>query len=83
MRDPLSLLLLGAIGAYRLAVAPLLGARCRFLPSCSEYGRDAIEHHGPLKGSWLTLRRICRCHPWGGHGYDPVPHAHARKTRAI
>ena len=46
---------------------------CRFDPSCSNYALDALEHHGAARGSWLTLRRIVRCHPWGGHGWDPVP----------
>lgn len=46
---------------------------CRFMPSCSEYALDALQAHGATKGSWLTLRRLSRCHPWGGSGYDPVP----------
>ncbi|WP_420403146.1 membrane protein insertion efficiency factor YidD [Nisaea sp.] len=70
---PLVWLLSGLILAYRLFVSPLLGTNCRFEPSCSRYGLDAIRRHGPFVGSWLTLKRILRCHPWGGCGYDPVP----------
>jgi len=58
---------------YRWTLSPLLGPRCRFLPSCSEYALDALARHGALAGGWLTLRRLSRCHPWGGSGYDPVP----------
>lgn len=68
-----ALLLKGAISAYRYLVSPLLGPRCRYLPTCSEYALEAVERHGPLKGLWLTLRRLGRCHPWGGSGHDPVP----------
>lgn len=58
---------------YRLAISPVLPKSCRFTPTCSEYALQAIRKHGPLKGFWLTVRRIGRCHPWGGSGYDPVP----------
>ncbi len=61
------------IAAYRLVLSPLLGNNCRYLPSCSAYGYEAIGLHGAAKGSWLTLKRLCRCHPWGGTGFDPVP----------
>jgi putative membrane protein insertion efficiency factor len=67
------LLLRGLIRAYQLLVSPLLLPSCRYLPSCSEYAGEAIELHGALRGSWLSLRRLLRCHPWGGHGFDPVP----------
>lgn len=50
-----------------------MGASCRFTPTCSAYGSEAIKKHGPFKGGWLTIKRIGRCHPWGGHGPDPVP----------
>ena len=65
--------LLGALSAYRYLVRPLLGANCRFYPSCSEYASEAIERHGALRGAWLALRRLSRCHPWHPGGYDPVP----------
>lgn len=58
---------------YRLAISPWLGANCRFDPSCSSYAIEALEVHGILKGTVLAARRIGRCHPWGGSGYDPVP----------
>lgn len=70
------------IRAYQLLVSPLLGARCRFHPSCSQYALEAVELHGALRGSWLALRRLSRCHPFHAGGYDPVPptsspHPHA------
>lgn len=62
---------------YRFAVSPLLGPKCRFQPTCSAYALDALDKHGPVKGSWLALKRLAKCHPipWlgGSHGYDPVP----------
>lgn len=58
---------------YQLAISPLLPSACRYTPTCSQYAIDAIKIHGPLRGAWLALRRILRCHPWGGSGYDPVP----------
>lgn len=61
------------VHAYRLLVSPLLGPACRFAPSCSAYALEAIATHGPLRGWFLALRRLLRCHPWGGAGYDPVP----------
>jgi len=63
----------GLIRAYQLLLAPVLPPSCRYLPSCSQYADEAIARHGALRGSWLALGRVCRCHPWGGHGYDPVP----------
>lgn len=62
-----------AIRGYRYLVSPLLGPNCRFYPSCSCYAEEAIDTHGPLKGSYLATRRILRCHPWHPGGYDPVP----------
>lgn len=73
-----------AIRAYQLLLAPVLPPSCRFFPSCSHYAEEAIARHGPLRGSLLAARRICRCHPWGGSGYDPVPElklAHANAAR--
>ena len=61
------------IRAYQLIVAPILPPSCRFYPSCSHYAAEAIEQHGPWRGLVLALRRLLRCHPWGGSGYDPVP----------
>ncbi len=71
MKRPLLLI----IRAYQLALSPFLGRRCRFYPSCSAYAMQAIERHGVLKGSWLAVRRIGRCHPWHEGGDDPVPPA--------
>ena len=59
--------------AYKLTLSPLIGQSCRFLPTCSDYTRDALLQHGPIKGGWLGVRRLCKCHPFGGSGYDPVP----------
>lgn len=67
------LLLIGVIKVYRLGISPLLPATCRFIPTCSEYGLTAVQRFGFLKGSYLTARRILRCRPGGGRGYDPVP----------
>lgn len=61
------------IKAYHGLISPWLGSRCRYVPTCSDYAIQALETHGAAKGSWLTAKRVCRCHPWGGHGYDPVP----------
>lgn len=69
----LKLLLRGAIRSYKLFVSPLLPPACRYLPTCSDYAAEAIEKHGALRGVWLAARRLLRCHPWGGSGYDPVP----------
>ena len=66
-------LLIGLIRFYRYAISPFLGRSCRFVPSCSEYAVDALKRHGALRGLWLTMRRVGRCHPWHPGGYDPVP----------
>jgi putative membrane protein insertion efficiency factor len=73
--------LIGLIRFYRTAVSPLTPPTCRYTPTCSAYALEAIERHGATRGGWLALRRILRCHPWGGHGYDPVPPAHAHDDR--
>jgi putative membrane protein insertion efficiency factor len=69
----LALPFIALIKIYQWIISPILGPKCRFTPSCSQYGVQALKKYGILKGSWLTIKRISRCHPWGGHGYDPVP----------
>ena len=64
---------LGAIHLYRCTLSPVFGGQCRFYPTCSQYGLDAYRLHNPLWATWLTARRLARCHPFGGSGYDPVP----------
>jgi hypothetical protein len=66
-------LLIALATVYRKAISPWLPQACRYTPTCSEYMIEAIRKYGPLKGLWLGLKRISRCHPWGGHGHDPVP----------
>ena len=66
-------LFLFIIKIYQLFISPLLGANCRYTPTCSQYGKEAITKYGPFKGGWLTIKRIASCNPWGGHGHDPVP----------
>lgn len=61
------------IKMYQWFISPLLGSKCRYTPTCSQYGIEAFKKYGPLKGGYLTIKRILSCHPWGGHGYDPVP----------
>ncbi|CAI8446740.1 MAG: membrane protein insertion efficiency factor YidD [Schleiferiaceae bacterium] len=65
--------LLAIIWLYRKVVSPLLGPACRYQPTCSTYAAEAVKLHGPFKGFWLSAKRISSCHPWGGHGWDPVP----------
>ena len=72
----LTLPLRGLIRLYQLFVSPVLGPSCRYLPTCSDYAAEAIERHGAIVGCWLALKRLARCHPWGGSGYDPVPEGH-------
>ncbi len=73
LREVLVKLLLMPIIFYQRCISPLTPPSCRFTPTCSEYARQAIIKHGPLRGTYLAIRRILRCHPWGGSGYDPVP----------
>lgn len=73
LNKALSSVMLALIAFYRNCISPLTPPTCRFTPTCSQYAVEAIKKHGPLKGGWLALRRILRCHPFGGSGYDPVP----------
>jgi putative membrane protein insertion efficiency factor len=61
------------IWIYQKIISPVLGPKCRFTPTCSHYAMEAFKKYGVLKGFWLSIKRIAKCHPWGGHGYDPVP----------
>lgn len=71
--NPLQRLFIGLIRLYQLALSPYFGQQCRFTPTCSEYARQAILRHGALKGAWLGMKRVSRCHPWHPGGHDPVP----------
>lgn len=82
MKKALVLLLVSLVQVYRYGISPLLPKNCRYEPSCSSYALTALRLHGPLKGGWLAFSRICRCHPWGGWGYDPVPEPTARSGEA-
>ena len=73
MQNPIKYLLVGFVKFYQYCISPLTPASCRYSPTCSQYAVEALQKHGVLKGGWLALKRILRCHPWGGHGYDPVP----------
>lgn len=70
--------ILVAFRLYKALLSPLFGRRCRFLPTCSAYAAEVLIVHGPARGSWLAVRRVCRCHPFGGSGYDPPPARAAR-----
>lgn len=61
------------IRVYQWVISPIIGPKCRYQPTCSHYAVEALKKHGPFKGLWLSIRRISRCHPWGGSGWDPVP----------
>jgi len=69
----LSKLFILLIRFYQLSISPMLGQNCRYDPTCSQYAIDALKKYGVLKGGWLGIKRISSCHPWGGHGHDPVP----------
>lgn len=75
------ILIKGLIRGYQLLVSPVLPGSCRYHPTCSQYALDAVDHFGGLRGSWLALKRIGRCHPWGGSGLDPVPAENTRYGR--
>lgn len=70
---PLGWLFLLLVRIYQYCISPWFPAACRFTPTCSQYALEAIRKYGPFKGGWLTVKRLSRCHPWGGSGYDPVP----------
>ena len=61
------------IRAYQLVISPMLGSNCRFMPTCSQYTMDSLKEYGLIKGTFLSIKRIVKCHPWGSHGYDPIP----------
>ena len=72
---PFAYVLALPVRAYRLVLSPMVGHGCRFQPTCSAYALEALARHGGITGGYLTVHRLCRCHPWGGQGYDPVPGA--------
>ncbi|MEI6764671.1 MAG: membrane protein insertion efficiency factor YidD [Bacteroidota bacterium] len=73
MKKLLGKLFILLIRFYQLTISPLLPPSCRYVPTCSAYGVEAISKYGPFRGGWLTLKRLLSCHPWGGSGFDPVP----------
>ena len=72
-KNLLSKMLIGLIRLYQITLSPYIGRACRYTPTCSNYGIEAIRKHGPFKGTWLTIKRVLSCNPWGCSGYDPVP----------
>jgi putative membrane protein insertion efficiency factor len=81
MKKALGKFIISLIRFYQAAISPYFLPSCRYTPTCSAYGVEAVQKHGPVKGTWLAIRRIVSCHPWGGSGYDPVPEPH--KTKSI
>jgi len=73
LRDGFVALLIIPVKLYQWFLSPFLGASCRYTPTCSAYTIEALKKHGPIKGLWLSIKRILSCNPWGGHGHDPVP----------
>ena len=73
MKKVIAKFLILLIRIYQYTISPYFPASCRYTPTCSSYGVDAIKKHGPFKGGWLTLKRFLSCNPWGGSGFDPVP----------
>jgi uncharacterized protein len=78
--SPSARVLAGLVLGYRYLLSPILPAACRYSPTCSAYALEALRTFGALEGGWLAVRRICRCHPWGGAGVDPIPEAAPRTT---
>ncbi|MBI4340567.1 MAG: membrane protein insertion efficiency factor YidD [Chloroflexi bacterium] len=79
----MSWLLLNLILGYQKVLSPFWPSTCRYTPTCSHYAHEAVGRFGPWKGGWLALKRLGRCHPWGGYGYDPVPLADAPRSRGV
>jgi putative membrane protein insertion efficiency factor len=79
MKKALGKFFISLIRLYQGAISPYFLPSCRYTPTCSAYGIEAIQRHGPFRGSWFALKRILSCHPWGGSGYDPVPEPHKTK----
>lgn len=77
----LSYILIGLVKFYRNFISPLTPASCRYTPTCSQYTLQALQRHGAFRGSWLGIKRIASCNPWGGSGYDPVPDPNSKKTK--
>jgi uncharacterized protein len=73
LKSIIQALLLGLVRLYQMLISPWLPNACRYSPTCSQYAIEAIQKYGPIKGTWLAMKRIGSCHPWGGSGYDPVP----------
>ena len=76
-------LLIGLLKAYRAVISPLYGDVCKFYPTCSAYSLEAVQRHGAITGTWLTMRRLVRCHPWSLGGFDPVPASDAQKVHRV
>ena len=77
---PLAIVLRGLVRVYQYSLSSVMAPSCRYHPSCSEYAYEALGRHGAIRGCWLAARRVLRCHPWGGQGYDPVPPAGDRRA---
>ncbi|NET31713.1 MAG: membrane protein insertion efficiency factor YidD [Cyanothece sp. SIO1E1] len=75
-------IIVGIVRFYQVAISPWLGKSCRYSPTCSQYMIEAVNEWGALKGFWMGLKRVGRCHPWGGHGYDPVPENPDKKLKS-
>jgi len=78
---PVGYLFLGLIYLYKYGISPFTPASCRHVPTCSEYAVQAVKYHGPIHGVWMAIKRLSKCHPWGTHGYDPVPRIRTKKYK--